>query len=208
MHAAFRMLAAVSVLLPAVVVGAQQTAAKVDVTVPLGRGPITPVAGTWTTSGRGDGAVITHDGTKWTAREGFPLALFRQPESFSEGTVWIDFKLIGGSDDYSAGLVFGHGGGESYYYVRYNTKDGDVALWRMDGPKRTVIRHGADRAQLPKDEWHRLELRVRGSSVRASVGRLYVEHDLEAPASGRLGLWTKPDVTSAFRNLQVYESLR
>lgn len=210
MHAAVPMLAALSVLLPAVVVGAQQTAAKIEVTIPLGRGPVQSVAGEWTASGRGDRAVITHDGTKWAEKEGYPLALFRDPRDFSAGTVWIDFKLIGGTDDYSAGLVFGHAGGGSYYYVRYNTKDGNVALWRMDGPKRTVIKHGLEHAQLAKDEWHRLELTVTGRKIRAAVPgtSLVVEHYLEHAISGRLGLWTKPDVTTAFRNLQVSESPR
>ncbi|HEX6324595.1 MAG TPA: hypothetical protein VFZ36_12785 [Vicinamibacterales bacterium] len=199
------MLAALSALLPAVVVGAQQTQAKIEVTIPLRRGPVEAVAGEWTTAGRGEMAVITHDGTKWDQKEGYPLALFREPRDFSAGTVWIDFKLIGGTDDYSAGLVFGHTGGESYYYVRYNTKDGNVALWRMDGPKRTVIKHGVEHAQLAKDEWHRLELTVTGRRIRGAVTgtSLVVEHWLEHSISGRLGLWTKPDVTTAFRNLQV-----
>jgi hypothetical protein len=199
------MLATFCVLLPAIVVAAQQTQAKLEVTVPLRRAPVEAVAGEWKTEGSGPDAVITHDGTKWTAKEGFPLALFRQPSQFSNGMVWIDFKLIAGGDDHTAGLVFGHQG-SSYFYVRYNTKDGNVALWRMDGPKRSVIKHGEGHQQLPKGEWHRLQLTVNGRKIRAFVNPLlFVEHELEQPAAGRLGLWTKPDATSAFRNLQVFE---
>jgi hypothetical protein len=161
---------------------------------------VRPVAGTWTVNA----GVITYDGRQWKG-EGFPLALFNEPASFSGGTARVDFKLIDGGDDFSAGLAFGHMGGPSYLYVRYNTKDGNVALWRMDGPKRTVIKHGELHEQLAKNVWHTLELRVDGRKVRASVngGKLPVEHDLEAPVTGRLGLWAKPDVTSAFRNLVV-----
>lgn len=204
------MLTGLCVLLPAIVVGAQQTAAKIEWAIPLQRGPVQIVAGAWKTERAGSAAVITHDGTKWTAKEGYPLALFRQPETFSGGTVWLDFKLIGGSDDYSAGLVFGHTGGGTYFYVRYNTKDGNVALWRMDGPKRSVIKHGEHHEQLAKNAWHQLELTVTGTKVRGAVtGRpLVVEHVLDEPVSGRLGMWTKPDATSAFRNLQVSESPR
>lgn len=197
------MLATLCVLLPALVVGAQQTAAKVEVSLPLQREVIEAVAGEWNTGGSDGSVVITHDGTRWKAKEGYPLALFRQPAEFSGGTVRIEFKLIDGSDDYPAGLVFGHRG-TSYHYVRYNTKDGNVALWRMDGPRRTVIKHGEQHEQLAKGEWHRLELTVRGGKIRAVVnGRLSVEHDLEEPVKGQLGLWTKPDATSAFRNLKV-----
>ena len=166
---------------------------------------IKPVAGEWTTA-RGDGAVVfTHEGDKWGTREGFPLALFNEPAAFANGTATVEFKLLKGSDDYSAGLVFGHTGGPTYYYVRYNTKDGNVAIWRMDGPKRTVLKHGEAHEQLAKNVWHTLELTVDGRKVRASVngGKLPVEHELDAPAPGRLGLWTKADVTTAFRNLSA-----
>ncbi|MDQ3068550.1 MAG: DUF1080 domain-containing protein [Acidobacteriota bacterium] len=171
-------------LLPAIVVAAQH--------------PIRPVAGAWRAEVVAGATVITHDGKAWTAKEGYPLALFTAPESFGNGTVRMQFKLIDGSDDHTAGLAFGHNG-TSYYYVRYNTKDGNVALWRMDGPARTVIKHGEAHEQLAKAEWHQLELTVTGRTVRATVnGRLRVEHELEAPPVGRLGLWTKPDATSAF----------
>lgn len=180
------MLAAVCVLLPAIVIGGQQ---------------LTPVLGTWTTDASG---VMTHDASKWAAKEGYPLAVFDEPATFTSGTASIEFKMIGGTDDYTAGLSFGHRGA-SYYYVRYNTKDGNVALWRMDGPKRTVIKHGEHHEQLARNQWHRLELMVQGRRVRAVVngGALQVEHDLDRPVSGRLGLYTKPDATSAFRHLEV-----
>ena len=180
------MLTALCVLLPAVVIGSQEPRLK-------------PVAGAWTVHADG----ITYDGKKWKG-EGFPLAVFESPEVGSV-SAQIDFKLIDGGDDYSAGLVFGHTGGPSYFYVRYNTKDGNVALWRMDGPKRTVIKHGEQHEQLAKNVWHTLELTVDGKKVRASVngGKLPVEHELDAPVKGKLGLWAKPEVTSAFRNLRV-----
>ena len=191
MHAALRMLTALCVLLPAVVVGAQQ--------------PVRQIAGVWTVD-RADGTtVVTHDPKGWTAKEGFPLALFDEPESFSNGTLRIRFKLIDGTDDYSAGLVFGHAGGASYYYARYNTKDGNVAIWRMDGPKRTVLKHGEHHEQLPRNVWHELVVTIDGRKIRASVaGRaLAVQHELEEPPSGRLGVWTKPDAASAFSGLRV-----
>jgi hypothetical protein len=161
------------------------------------------VAGVWTHEADKGITVVTHDGSKWPGTPGYPLALFEEPGEFSQGTASIEFKLIGGSDDYPAGLAFGHTG-QSYFYVRYNTKDGNVALWRMDGPERTRIKAGEAEEQLEKGVWHRLDLIVDGATVRARVGeRLSVEHTLDAPPAGKLGLWTKPDATTAFRNLRV-----
>ena len=170
----------------------------------LGRGaPISKKTGVWTSQGDGAAVVFTHDGTKWAAKEGYPMAAFREPRNFGNGTVSIEFKLIDGGDDHTAGLVFGLDG-ESYHYVRYNTKDGNVALWRMEGPTRTVLKHGEAHEQLAKGEWHRIVLTVRGKNVRAVVnGRLSVDLELEEPVGGQLGMWTKPNATSAFRNLKV-----
>lgn len=182
------MLATLCVLLPAIVVGQNTFRA---------------VAGAWSAAAIDGTPAIVHDGTKWAAKEGFPLALFSAPSEFSNGTASLEFQLLGGTDDYPAGLVFGHRG-SSYHYVRYNTKDGNVALWRMEGPTRTVIKHGEVHEQLAKNTWHRLELTVRGKKIRAVVnGRLSVEHELAEPPRGQLGMWTKPDATSAFRNLKV-----
>ena len=184
------MLATLCVLLPAIVVAQQPPAAR-------------PVAGVWSLATEDGGLVATHDGSRWPGTPGYPLAVFEQPAAFSSGAASIEFKLIGGSDDFSGGLVFGRRGG-TYYYVRYNTKDGNVALWKMDGASRTVIKHGETHEQLAKQQWHTLELVVDGAMIRATVnGRLSVEHTLEAPASGQLGLWTKPDATTSFRNLRV-----
>lgn len=181
-----RMLATLSLLLPVVVVGA----------IPE---PARGVAGIWAVSTENGEPVVTHDGTKWTGAEGFPLALFEPPIVFGSGTARVRFRLMGGSDDYPAGLVFGYQPDGTYFYVRYNTKDGNVALWRMDGPTRSVIRHGEALEQLAKHEWHELTLVIDGARISASVnGRLHVEHTLDAAPSGRLGLWTKPDATTAF----------
>ena len=181
------MLATLCLLLPAVVIGAAI------------QGPVRQVAGVWDVTVEDDAPVVTHDGTAWKGTEGFPLALFDPSVPFQSGTARVRFRLMGGSDDFSAGLVFGYRPDGTYYYVRYNTKDGNVALWRMDGPKRTVIKHGEAHEQLAKQEWHELTLVVDGARIQASVNdRLKVEHTLESAPSGLLGLWTKPDASSAF----------
>lgn len=202
------MLTGLCVLLPAIVVGAQQrTPPLIEVRIPIGGSDVDVVEGVWKeTELDGDDDVIVHHGDKWPGKEGYPLVLFKDPRTFTNGTASIEFKLLNGSDDFSAGLAFGYSAEtKSYFYVRYNTKDGNVALWRMDGPKRTVIKHGEHHEQLSKNAWHRLELTVDGRKVHARVaGRaLEVEHELDQAPSGRLGLWTKPDATSAFRNLDV-----
>jgi hypothetical protein len=164
---------------------------------------IREVAGEWITQETGGTTVVTHDGKLWKAKEGYPLALFTRPATFGNGSARVEFQLVDGGDDRTAGLVFGHSP-QRYYYVRYNTKDGNVALWRMDGPKRTPLKHGEAHEQLERGAWHRLELVVDGRKIRASVnGKLHVEDELDVAPVGPLGLWVKPDSTTRFRSLTV-----
>ena len=66
----------------------------------------------------------------------FPLAAVRGVDTFTGGSARVQFKLIAGASDQLAGLVFNlHPTGE-YLAVRYNTKDGNVALWKfVDGAR-------------------------------------------------------------------------
>jgi hypothetical protein len=199
------MLTTVGVLLPAIVFAQAATPrpANQHEVIVWSNSPISRHAGAWNIEDGGGSVVFTHDPAKWTAKEGYPLAVFKEPREFTSGTVSIEFKLLDGKDDHTAGLVFGQDG-TSYHYVRYNTKDGNVALWRMEGPTRTLLKHGEQHEQLAKGEWHRLVLTIQGRNVRAVVnGKLSVEHELDEPVTGSLGIWTKPDATTAFRNLRV-----
>ena len=57
---------------------------------------------------------------------------------------------------------------------------------------------------LPLDAWHTLELQVVDRKVTGLVnGSLRVEHALDQPVSGRVGLWAKPDSVSAFKGLRI-----
>ena len=136
----------------------------------------------------------------------FPLAAVRSVESFPSGTARVQFKLIAGASDQLAGLVFNLRSSGEYLAVRYNTKDGNVALWKYGDGARTRIAEGGSHAQLPLGVWHTIELQVVDRKVTGLVnGTLRVEHTLDQPISGRVGLWAKPDSVSAFKRLQIQQ---
>ena len=201
----------------------------------LGAGTETlvPVVGHWT-RGDEDGPTLIADGEKWsgattraeieartkplwavtsgkflthaTAAEAFPLAVAANVSGFARGTVSVQFKMLGGKTDQNAGIVFGLVPSEmDYYFVRYNTKDGDVALWRYSDGRRAVIAHGEPAAsKLPLNVWHTLTLRLDGARVTVTANdSITLTHDLPTGVSGRVGLWTKRDAVTAFRNFLV-----
>jgi hypothetical protein len=137
-----------------------------------------------------------------TAPGAFPLAVAPGAD-FSNGTLKVQFRLVSGQTDQTAGIVFGLGSNGEYHYLRYNTKDGNLAVWRYLKGERQVVKHGTEHAELKLGEWQELVVTIAGPVVRgALVGRpaVVVEHAFDAPVTGRVGVWTKRDSVTDFRN--------
>ena len=132
----------------------------------------------------------------------FPLAVARDIKTFPAGTLEVSFKLVSGATDQTAGIVFGLQPDGSYTYARYNTKDGNVAVWKFENGERTVLQHGEVHEQLPLNQWHTLQVSVTGAVVSAAVkgSALAVRHTLPAPVEGRVGVWTKTDSVTSFKD--------
>ena len=136
----------------------------------------------------------------------FPFAVASGVDSFTSGTLSTQFNLIGGKSDQIAGVLFGLRPTGEYFYVRYNTKDGNVALWKFANGERTVIKHGDVHKQLPLGTWHELVVQVRGRNVRghiASDTTISVEHTLDVDPAGRVGVWVKRDAITGFRDFRA-----
>jgi hypothetical protein len=99
----------------------------------------------------------------------FPLAVWRPTADFTGGTVRVRFKMLGGKTDQNAGIAFGLQRSGRYWFMRYNTKDGDMALWEFVDGERSVLAHGTTSAQLPLNVWHELTLTVSGTAVSGAV---------------------------------------
>lgn len=171
------------------------------------------VVGDWTEGTDGADATIVVNGEAPLpagASDGpFALAVLRGAPAFTGGTFQARFKLMAGKSDQTAGLVFDLRPNGEYLFVRYNTKDGNVALWRFVNGERARVADGAAKAQLPLGVWHQLTLTVSGRRVTAVVnGTLTVEHQLAAPVEGRLGFWTKRDSVTAFKDVHVQPASR
>jgi hypothetical protein len=139
-----------------------------------------------------------------TAPGAFSLAVLPRQPIFSEGTFTARFKLVSGATDQTAGLVFDLRANGEYLYARYNTKDGNIALWRYANGERTVIAHGEQHVQLPLGTWQEIAVTIAGTRLVAVVtDKLRFEHELPGPVQGRLGFWTKRDSVTMFKDVRV-----
>jgi hypothetical protein len=135
----------------------------------------------------------------------FSLGVLSNVPRFTEGTFRARFKLVPGGSDQTAGLVFDLEPNGEYLYARYNTKDGNLALWRYLKGNREVIAHGEQHVQLPLNVWHELAVTIAGAKVvvDANNGALRFEHPLPEPVDGRIGFWTKRDSVTMFKDVRV-----
>jgi hypothetical protein len=161
----------------------------------------------------------------------YPVAILRSVDTFSNGTIGMRFKTISGDSDRCSGIVFNVKPNGDWLAVRYNDTENNVALWEFHNGLRRNVRF-SDRAKkfmLDRAAWHDLKLMVDGPRLRAWLdGELALEHALgdrpaagragaapnpdldpatnpvlRPPVSGKIGLWSKTDSTSYFKDYVV-----
>ena len=187
------------------------------------------LAGNWTVRADGNARVLRVDGTGWKvgtppvslsdkaaalfpgsaaafekrvlAGLQFPYGVIRQIGTFRDGELSVDFKLVGGESDQFAALLFGLGDDANHYAYRYNTKDGDTALWKVVNGQRERVHQGGIPVPVKLGEWHVLRLRIAGAQLTGWVDDTQaLTFTLPAPVTGRVGLWSKPDSVTDYRN--------
>ena len=131
----------------------------------------------------------------------FPFGVVPQAGTFSDGELQVGFKLVGGASDQFASLLFGLTDDANHYAFRYNTKDGDTALWKVVDGQRERLHHGGIPVKVALGEWHTLRLRVAGTQLTGCVDDTQaLTFTLPAPVTGRVGLWSKADSVTDYRN--------
>jgi hypothetical protein len=159
----------------------------------------------------------------------YPVAVLKSVDTFSNGTISMKFKTIAGDSDRCSGILFNVKPNGDWLAIRYNDTENNVALWEFHNGIRRNIKF-SDRAKpflLDWTAWHELKMTVAGVDFTAWLdGTLALEYTLgSAPAStrgtpnpdlvpannpvlrppvmGKVGLWSKTDSTSYFKDFVV-----
>lgn len=200
----------------------------------VGSEPVTFVvlAGHWTVREEGGERLLRVDGTSWKpgtppanllSKAGtlfpssaaafaervkaglqFPYGVHGWVDTFDNGEIQVDFRLIGGASDQFASILFGLNADGDHYAYRYNTKDGDTALWKVVNGQRERIHHGGVHLEVPLGEWRTLKMRARGAEITGWVNDTQtLQFTLPVAVSGRIGLWSKADSVTDYRNYRV-----
>jgi hypothetical protein len=221
------------------------------------------IVGTWVVAQDGSDKVIMVDGRPWVASKDnptklliesarklygtsneelmdnakqfayYPVALLKDLDSFSNGTVSLKFKTVAGDADRCSGILFNVKPNGDWLTLRYNDTEHNVVLWEFhNGIRRPLMRlRDGNLLSAPADreKWHELRLDVDGANITGSLdgtkvleyvlgsapgpGRngappnpdLFPENNpvVKPPVNGRVGLWSKTDSTSYFKDYVV-----
>jgi hypothetical protein len=160
----------------------------------------------------------------------YPVAILKSVDNFSNGTISMKFKTISGEADRCSGILFNVKPNGDWLTIRYNDTENNVAFWEFHNGIRRNIKF-SDRTKpfmLDKAAWHELKMTVDGADFKAWLdGTLAIEYTLGSepaagrkgppnpdlfpannpvlrpPVSGKVGLWSKTDSTSYFKDYLV-----
>lgn len=159
----------------------------------------------------------------------YPVAVLKSVDNFANGTISLKFKTISGDADRASGILFNVKPNGDWLAVRYNDTERNVAFWEFHNGIRRNLRF-SDRNKpfnLDRNAWHELRLIVNGADLKAYLdGTLAVEYTLgvdpqsgrgtpnpdlfpannpvlRPPIAGKIGLWSKTDSTSYFKDYTV-----
>ena len=160
----------------------------------------------------------------------YPVAVLKGVDTFSNGQISMKFKTIAGDSDRCSGILFNVKPNGDWLAVRYNDTENNLALWEFHNGIRRNVKF-SDRAtpfMLDRAAWHELKLTLDGAALKVFLdGKVGLEYTLGSeptagrrgppdpelypannpvlrlPIAGKVGLWSKTDSTSYFKDYVV-----
>jgi len=123
------------------------------------------------------------------------------PGPYTDVDVSMQFKPISGREDASGGIVFRFNDGK-YYVVRANALESNFRLYSYDRGRQQLASANVKAPAL--GQWHTVRVVALGNHMQAWLdGQRYLDHRDSRFKSGRVGLWTKADSSTAFDDLAI-----
>jgi hypothetical protein len=133
----------------------------------------------------------------------FPYAAAKDVADFRDGDISVRFEGISGRVDQGAGILFNLKQNGDYLTIRANPLENNLVLWKFEKGRRSSVKWIRN-TPTPTRQWHDLKVRIAGPKVEGYLdGKLYLEHTLPEPVSGRIGLWSKADSHMYFDDYTV-----
>jgi len=136
----------------------------------------------------------------------FPYVVAPNVPNFTDGEISVRFEGLSGRVDQGAGILFNLKPNGDYLTIRANCLENNLVLWKVEKGKRSSV-NWVRNTPTATHQWHDLKVRISGTKVEGYLdGKLYLQHMLAQPVSGRIGLWSKADSHMYFTDYTVTTS--
>ena len=133
----------------------------------------------------------------------FPLAVYKGDCPANDLVMSFRFYPQAGRIDQGAGLAWSIASDGSYWGTRANALEENLLFFHVVRGKRTVLQTVRG-VHTETKTWHTLKATMHGTSIKVELdGKKVLERALEAPPSGRCGIWSKADSQVLFDDFTV-----
>jgi len=195
---------------------------------------LVPVVGVWRIENDGGKKLLAVDGRQWKEGQSsagiadkaralygeryaefldrvqayayYPYVVAKDVEDFKNGEITVRFEGLSGRIDQGAGILFNLKPNGDYLTIRANCLENNLVLWKFEKGRRSSVEWVRNTPTASR-QWHDLKVRVAGNKVEGYLdGKLYLQHTLPQPVSGKIGLWSKADSYMHFDDFAVVAS--
>jgi pyruvate,water dikinase len=132
----------------------------------------------------------------------FPLIIAKE-SNMGDGSAEVWAKPMAGTIDQAAGLAFAIRDWANYFVFRINGLEDNAVLFEFRNGKR--FERQSVEIPVHRDQWHRLRIETQGQQIRAFLNdQQLLEYQAERSLTGYLGLWTKADSVTLFKDLTMH----
>lgn len=132
----------------------------------------------------------------------FNVALFKK-SYFSDVDMSVQFRPLSGKTDASGGVIFRSQDSKNYYLVRGNSLENNFRFYVVVNGNRKQLASAT--VQPPSmGKWHSIKVVMIDNHLQAYLdGTLLIETNDDTFTTGGIGLWTKADSVTEFKDLQI-----
>ncbi len=182
---------------------------------------LVPVVGVWRIENDGGKKLLAVDGRQWKEGQSsagiadkaralygeryaefldrvqayayYPYVVAKDVDNFKNGEISVRFEGLSGRIDQGAGILFNLKPNGDYLTIRANCLENNLVLWKFEKGRRSSVEWVRNTPTATR-QWHDLKVRIAGNKVEGYLdGKLYLQHTLPEPVSGKIGLWSKAD---------------
>jgi len=123
--------------------------------------------------------------------------------TFLNGAISVKFKANSGQGDQGGGIAWRVEDNNNYYVVRYNPLEDNFCLYYVKNGYRRLLKSAT--VILDKEHWHSMKIVQQGNHYTAYLDskKILQGDDTTFTNAGGVGLWTKADALTSFKDLKI-----